>query len=324
MQSAPFEKSRSPVVLSSSTVLILLCISTATKIQFHLVRLQSHRNDFGSSRSLLLCFLLMKLSDFASLNSIFDLSLNFWPKLFFSIKIAIFYLSPFFIDDAHEHHFIDFSVEILERTFTLGHRIDIIHFSDLDAFFKLIMSKNVHELIVLCTIAWPSMFEQAMCAREKNWKWNYNTHTARQSTCEWRSGRDFSKFINHSMGMSYACAMCDLAVNDAHIGSGVYSICDMRVLWWVCGCMCETSLHSFGFIYLMSPYCRWNPTDNVFSSCGLQIRIFYVQNILCGVILPDYAMCVYVRRHTAGVHCTHHDFIARAFPSLSFQNSNSL
>lgn len=110
----------------------------------------------------------MKLSDFASLNSIFDLSLNFWPKLFFFQ--SNFYLSPFFIDDAHEHHFIDFSVEILERAFTLGHRIDIIHFSDLDAFFKLIMSKYVHELIVLGTIAWPSMFEQAMCAREKNWK----------------------------------------------------------------------------------------------------------------------------------------------------------
>lgn len=126
------------------------------------------------------------------------------------------------------------------------------------------------------------------------------------------------------MGMSYACAMCDLAVNDAHIGSGVYSICDMRVLW-VCGCMCEPSLHSFGFIYLMSPYCRWNPTDNVFSSCGLQIRIFYVQNILCGVILPDYVcvcVCTYAYIHTAGVHCTHHDFIARAFPSLSFRNSN--
>lgn len=26
------------------------------------------------------------------------------------------------------------------------------------------------------------------------------------------------------------------------------------------------------FIYLMSPYCRWNFVDNIFSSCGLQIR----------------------------------------------------
>lgn len=112
----------------------------------------------------------MKLSDLASLNSIFDLSLNFWPKLFFFNQNCDFLSLTFFIDDAHEHHFIDFSVEILERAFTLGHRIDIIHFSDLDAFFKLIMSKYVHELIVLCTIAWPSMFEQAMCAREKNWK----------------------------------------------------------------------------------------------------------------------------------------------------------
>lgn len=28
------------------------------------------------------------------------------------------------------------------------------------------------------------------------------------------------------------------------------------------------------FYLLMSPYCRWNPTDNIFSSCGLQIRLF--------------------------------------------------
>lgn len=99
-------------------------------------------------------------------------------ETFFFNQNCDFLSLTFFIDDAHEHHFIDFSVEILERAFTLGHRIDIIHFCDLDAFFKLIMSKYVHELIVLGTIAWPSMFEQAMCAREKNWKRNYNTHIA--------------------------------------------------------------------------------------------------------------------------------------------------
>lgn len=85
-----------------------------------------------------------------------------------------------------------------------------------------------------------------------------------------------------------------------------YAICVL------CVCVCEPSLHSFGFIYLMSPYCRWNPTDNVFSSCGLQIRLFfYVQNILWW-----YTMCVSVCTF-AGVH----DSIARLLLSLSFQNS---
>lgn len=52
---------------------------------------------------------------------------------------------------------------------------------------------------------------------------------------------------------------------------------------------CEPSLHSLGFIYLMSPYCRWNPTDNVFSSCGLQIRLF-MYKIFCGILV---CICFY-------------------------------
>lgn len=194
-------------------------------------------------------------------------------------------------------HFIDFSVEFLQQTFTLGHRINIIHSSDLDAFFELIMSKNVHELIVLCTIARGRLYLNKRRARGKKWKRNYNTHTHSRA-CVQRSGRDFSKFIANVW-------VCRVHVRSAiwlwtkRISVVVYiSICDMRVLWeCVGGCMCEPSLHSFGFIYLMSPYCRWNPTDNVFSSCGLQIRLFYVQNILW-CYSTDY---VYVRIHT-GVH----------------------